>query len=131
MAGINKVILIGNLGSDPEVRRLDSGSVVAKLSLATSESYKNKQGEKVVETEWHSVNFWGSQAEICEKYLKKGSQIYVEGKIKTRKWEDKDGNIRYNTDIVGQNLTMLGKPGEQKHDTNNTESEDQSDDLPF
>ena len=90
MAGVNKVILIGNLGKDPEVKYLDSGVAVANFSLATSESYKNKEGERVNQTEWHNIVLWRGLAEVAEKWLKKGSSVYIEGKIKTRKWEDKE-----------------------------------------
>lgn len=107
MPGVNKVILIGNLGKDPEVRHLESGSIVASFPLATSESYKNKSGERVDSTEWHNVALWKGQAEIAEKYLKKGSQIYLEGKLRTRSWE-KDGITRYTTEIIGDKMTMLG-----------------------
>lgn len=109
MSGVNKVILVGNLGKDPEVKHLDSGVVVANFSIATSESYKNKQGEKVENTEWHNIVVWKGLAEIAEKYLKKGAKVYLEGSIKTRKWEDSDGKTRYATEIIGHNLVMLGK----------------------
>ena len=89
MAGVNKVILVGNLGKDPEVRYLDSGVAVANFSLATTENYKNKQGEKVSQTEWHNIVLWRGLAEVAEKWLKKGSSVYIEGKIRTNKWEDK------------------------------------------
>ena len=108
MAGVNKVILVGNLGKDPVVKYLDSGVAVANFSLATSESYKNKEGERVNQTEWHNIVLWRGLAEVAEKWLKKGSSVYIEGKIKTRKWEDKDGNTRYNTEILADNMTMLG-----------------------
>jgi single-strand DNA-binding protein len=111
--GINKAILVGRLGGDPEVRHLEGGSIVARLNLATTESYKNRNGERVDETEWHTVTFWGRTAEVAEKYLKKGDMIYVEGRIRTRKWEDKEGNTRYTTEIVGQNMTMLGSKGDR------------------
>ena len=91
MSGVNKVILLGNLGKDPEVRRLDDGRGVANFSLATSETYKNKAGEKVTNTEWHNVVLWSPLADIAESYLKKGSQVYIEGKISNRSYEDKDG----------------------------------------
>ena len=90
MAGVNKVILVGNLGKDPEVRYLDNGVAVANFSLATTENYKNKAGERVSQTEWHNIVLWRGLAEVAEKYLKKGASVYIEGKIKTRKWEDKD-----------------------------------------
>lgn len=147
MAGVNKVILVGNLGKDPEVRHLDSGVSVANFSLATTESYNNKQGERVNQTEWHNVVLWRGLADIAEKYLKKGNPVYIEGKIHTRKWEDKDGNTRYSTDIIADKMTMLGS---KPTDTNiskatntsesiNTESNNQvkestpseNDDLPF
>ena len=108
MASVNKVILVGRLGNDPEVKHLEGDNVVANVSLATSESYKDKTGAKVEQTEWHSLEFWGTQAKIAEQYLQKGSQIYVEGKIKTETWEDKDGNKRYKTKIRVNSLTMLG-----------------------
>ncbi|MEM1137269.1 MAG: single-stranded DNA-binding protein [Bacteroidota bacterium] len=109
MAGVNKVILIGNLGQDPEVRYLESGSVVAKVSLATTESYKDKSGNRVDNTEWHDVEMWDGLAKVADQYLKKGDSIYVEGKIKTDKWEDKEGNPRRTTKIRCLNMTMLSK----------------------
>ena len=110
MAGVNKVILVGNLGKDPEVRYLESGTAVANFTLATSETYKDRNtGERITQTEWHNIVLWRGLAEVAEKYLKKGSQVYVEGKLKTRSWEDKDGNTRYTTEIVGDTMTMLGK----------------------
>lgn len=108
MAGVNKVILVGNLGKDPQVRYLDSGVAVANFSLATTENYKNKEGERVSQTEWHNVVLWRGLAEVAEKYLKKGASVYVEGRIRTRKWEDKEGVTRYSTEILGDNMTMLG-----------------------
>lgn len=113
MAGINKVILVGNLGKDPEVRYLEGGTAVANFSIATSESFKDKtSGERRTVTEWHNVVLWRGLAEIAEKYLKKGNQVYIEGKLRTRKWQDKDGKDRYTTEIVGDNLQMLGKKEE-------------------
>ena len=112
MAGVNKVILIGNLGKDPEVRHLENGTAVANFSMATSESYKDRSsGERKTITEWHNIVLWRGLAEIAEKYLKKGDQVYIEGKLKTRSWEDKDGNTRYTTEVVGDNMTMLGIRG--------------------
>lgn len=108
MSGVNKVILVGRLGADPEVRTLESGTKVASISLATSERYKDRNGNQQEVTEWHNVVFWRGLAEVTEKYLKKGDQVYVEGRIKTRKWTDKDGNDRYSTDIVANEMTMLG-----------------------
>ena len=141
MAGVNKVILVGNLGKDPEVRYLDNGVAVANFSLATTENYKNKEGERVSQTEWHNIVLWRGLAEVAEKWLKKGSSIYIEGKIKTRKWEDKEGNSRYTTEILVDNMTMLGgKPVSESTDNSNIESPKKSnndsdsqldDDLPF
>ncbi|MGQ9686246.1 MAG: single-stranded DNA-binding protein [Thiobacillaceae bacterium] len=108
MASVNKVILIGNLGRDPEVRYMPSGDAIANLSVATTETWKDKTGEKQEATEWHRVVFFGKQAEICGQYLKKGSQIYVEGSLRTRKWQDKDGQDRYTTEIRGDRMQMLG-----------------------
>lgn len=108
MAGVNKVILVGNLGKDPEVRHLDNGRAVANFSLATSETYKNKAGERVTNTEWHNVVLWTPLAEIAERFLKKGGQVYIEGKLTTRSWDDQDGNKRYTTEVVGREMTLLG-----------------------
>lgn len=108
MSGINKVILVGNLGKDPEVRHLEGGAVVAKFPLATSESYKTKDGQRVDQTEWHNVVMWRGLAESAEKFLRKGSLVYVEGKIRTRSWDDKDGNKRFATEIIADTMTMLG-----------------------
>lgn len=103
------MILIGNLGKDPEVRYLESGVAVANFPLATSESYKDRNtGERITQTEWHNVVLWRGLAEVAEKYLKKGNQVYVEGKLRTRSWEDQNGNTRYTTEVVGDNMTMLG-----------------------
>ena len=125
MAGVNKVILIGNLGKDPEVRYLDNGVAVANFSLATTESYKNKEGERVSQTEWHNIVLWRGLAEIAEKFLKKGASIYFEGKIRNRKWEDKEGNTRYTTEILADNMTMLGKKedGSTQLSTNKSKEE--------
>ena len=110
MAGVNKVILIGNLGADPEVRHLQNGASVANFRLATSETYKDRQtGERREQTEWHNVVTWRGLAEITEKYLRKGSKVYVEGKLRTRQWQDKDGNTRYTTEIVADEMTMLDR----------------------
>ena len=108
MAGVNKVILVGNLGKDPEVRYLDNGRAVTNFSLATSETYKNKAGERVTNTEWHNVVLWSPLAEVAEKFLKKGNQVYIEGKLTTRSWDDKEGNKRYTTEVVGREMTLLG-----------------------
>lgn len=136
MAGVNKVILIGNLGKDPEVRSLESGAKVASFSLATTESYKNKEGQKVDQTEWHNIVMWRGLAEVAEKYLRKGSQIYLEGKIRSRSWDDKEGNKRYTTEIIADTFTMLGsKREESSQPTVEPETPPvapgQDDDLPF
>ncbi|MHC1708769.1 MAG: single-stranded DNA-binding protein [Bacteroidales bacterium] len=141
-SGVNKVILVGNLGKDPEIMTLENGVKKASFSLATTETYKNKDGSRTQQTEWHNIVLWRGLAEVAESYLKKGYQIYLEGKIKTRSWEDKDGNKRYTTEIVGDNMTMLGRPSGQgpsdeaslPHDVTDTapiESASPDDDLPF
>ncbi|MBV6416240.1 MAG: Single-stranded DNA-binding protein [Steroidobacteraceae bacterium] len=110
--GINKVILIGNLGQDPETRAMPSGSSVTNLRIATSESWKDKQSGEVKErTEWHSVAMFGRLAEIAGEYLRKGSQVYIEGSLRTRKWQDKQGNDRYTTEIIANEMQMLGARG--------------------
>jgi single-strand DNA-binding protein len=111
MAGVNKVILVGNLGKDPEVMTFDNGVKKASFSLATSESYKNREGQRVDTTEWHNVVLWRGLAEVAERYLRKGNQVYIEGKIKTRSYEQ-DGQKRYITEIYGDNMTMLGRRDE-------------------
>jgi single-strand DNA-binding protein len=110
--GINKVILIGHLGADPETRAMPSGMTVANLRLATTESWKDKQsGEQQERTEWHSVALFGRLGEIAAEYLRKGSQVYIEGRLRTRKWQDKEGRDRYTTEIVGSEMQMLGGRG--------------------
>ena len=107
--GINKVILVGNLGADPETRAMPSGTTVANLRIATSESWRDKQsGEQQERTEWHRVALFGRLGEIAAEYLKKGSQVYIEGSLRTRKWQDKQGNERYSTEIVANDMQMLG-----------------------
>ena len=126
--GVNKVTLIGNLGNDPEVRYGASGNAVANVSLATTESWRDKDsGEQQEKTEWHRVVFFGKLAEIAEQYLDKGSQLYVEGKLQTRKWQDKDGNDRYTTEVLGNQLTMLGSRGS----SDNSNQMESSSDTPF
>lgn len=124
---VNKIILIGNLGGDPDVTHLDSGATVAKFSLATSESYKNNSGEKVTDTQWHSVVLWNKLAVLAEKFLNKGSKIYLEGKITYRKYETKEGDTRYMTEIIGNSLTFLGG----KVESVSAEVVEVKDDLPF
>lgn len=111
MAGsVNKVILIGNLGKDPEVRHLENGAVVANFSIATSETYTDRTtGERRENTDWHNIVLWRGLAEIAEKYLRKGQKIYIEGKLKTRSWQDKEGNTRYTTEVVADEMTMLSR----------------------
>lgn len=142
MAGVNKVILIGNLGKDPEVRTFEDGTKVANFSLATTETYKNKDGNKVDQTEWHRIVLWRGLADVAEKYLHKGESIYVEGKITTRKYTDKDGVERSIIEIVGDNMTMLGsrqKVGDYSPPVEDTQKSgapepaisEPADDLPF
>ncbi len=112
MAGsVNKVILIGNLGKDPEVRHLENGAVVANFSIATSETYTDRTtGERRENTDWHNIVVWRGLAEVVEKYVKKGHKVYIEGRLKTRTWQDKDGNTRYTTEVLADELTMLSRP---------------------
>ena len=118
MAGVNKVILVGNLGKDPEIRHLENGTAVANFPIATSEIYKDKEGSRVEQTEWHNVVVWRKLAEIAENYLKKGSQIYLEGKLRTRSWDDQQGNKKYTTEVVADSFTMLGKREDSQAGTN-------------
>jgi single-strand DNA-binding protein len=154
--GINKVILIGNLGADPETRAMPSGTTVANMRIATSESWKDKQtGDMKEQTEWHNVAMFGRLAEIAGEYLRKGSQVYIEGRLRTRKWQDKQGNDRYTTEIVANEMQMLGgrgggsgggagaegrepresretrAAGETPSPASSTEREDFDDDIPF
>ena len=133
MSSLNKVILIGNLGAEPQTRYLPSGDAVTNISLATTESYKDKAGKKQDSTEWHKVSFFGKLAEISGEYLKKGSQVYIEGRIKTRKWQDKEGNDKYSTEIVADKMLMLGgKQGLAPKPQGNLTNRDETDpDLPF
>lgn len=150
MAGVNKAILVGNLGRDPEIRVLDKGVKVARFSLATTESYNDRNtGQRVDQTEWHNITLWRGLAEIAEKYLQKGSQVYIEGKIQTRQYQDKDGITKYATEIIGQNMTLLGsrptgsssteyqaqaesKPAREPSELQDSGSvPDETDDLPF
>lgn len=142
---VNKAILVGHVGNDPEVRHLEGGTPVANFRLATSESYNSKSGERVTQTEWHNIVVWRGLAEVVEKYVKKGSQLYIEGRIRTRAWDDKEGNKRYTTEIVCDNMRMLGRSGdstgENNYEQNSQSSQSTSsaapttpepdDDLPF
>jgi single-strand DNA-binding protein len=139
MSGINKVILVGHVGKDPEVRYLEGGVAVAKVTLATNETYKNKEGNKVEQTEWHNVVMWRGLAEIVEKYVKKGQLLYVEGKIRTRSYGE-EGNKKYFTEIVADQMTMLGGKRDENGSTMRIESRpvesplpatEPADDLPF
>ncbi|MFO8234922.1 MAG: single-stranded DNA-binding protein [Bacteroidales bacterium] len=143
--GVNKVILIGNVGKDPEVKHLDNGNVMAKFPLATSEVYKNKENEKVTSTEWHNIIIFSRLAEIVEKYVKKGDALYLEGRIRTRSYEDKDGVKKYIAEIIANNMQMLGgskgdnntsgesnqSANEEKTESSSTAIPDEGDDLPF
>ena len=144
MAGsLNKVILIGNLGSDPEIREMGDGTKMAKFSIATTERYKNKEGERVANTEWHNIVLWRGTAEIAEKYLKKGDSVCIEGKLKTRSWEDENGVKKYATDVQGDSMTMLGSkrdsdpsnlgysPPKSETSSIQARSDGEVDDLPF
>ncbi len=111
MASLNKVLLIGNLGADPEIRYMPSGDAIANLRIATTDTWKDKGGEKQERTEWHRVALFGKLAEIAGEYLKKGSAVYIEGRIQTRKWQDKEGQERYTTEIVANEMKMLGGRG--------------------
>lgn len=141
---VNKVILVGNVGKDPEVRHLDKGVAVANFPLATSETYLAKNGEKVSTTEWHNIVVWRGLAEVAEKYVTKGRQLYIEGRLRTRSWDDKDGNKRYTTEIYGDVMQLLGRkdengvtvPQSQINDSMDAVNEPdfsqpEEDDLPF
>jgi single-strand DNA-binding protein len=112
MRGVNRVMLIGNLGKDPDVQHLEGNIAVAKFPLATTETYKDRSGKLISQTEWHTVVLWRGLAELAQKYLHKGSLIYVEGRLRTRSWEDKEGNKKFATEVVGDNLIMLDKRGD-------------------
>ena len=148
MASVNKVIIIGNLGRDPEVRYMPDGGAIANISVATTDTWKDKSGEKQERTEWHRVAFFGKLAEIAGEYLKKGSQVYVEGSLRTRKWQDREGKDRYTTEIVADRMQMLGSRGggseamsqeapAKEHTPSKSEGkggggiEDLEDDIPF
>lgn len=127
---VNKVILVGNVGKDPETRYLEGGAAVSKFPLATSEVYKNKNGEKITNTEWHNIVLWRGLAEVAEKYVKKGTQLFIEGRIRTRSYSDKDGNTRYITEIIGDNMQLLGKRPDDTSgddDTSYSRSSDKAD----
>lgn len=140
MSSLNKAMIIGRLGQDPDIRYTKSNTAVANLSVATSERYKDKQGEWQEKTEWHRVVAWGRLAEVCQEYLRKGSQVYIEGPIQTRKWEDKEGKEKYTTEVKALTMTMLdskdesdapSKPGNDRPVDLNEDFDDMDDDLPF
>lgn len=117
---VNKVILVGNVGKDPEVRYIDTNVAVARFPFATSETYRSRDGERITTTEWHNVVLWRGLAEVVEKYVKKGSQLFIEGKIRTRSYDDREGNKRYITEIIADNMQMLGRrPESQSTDSDN------------
>jgi single-strand DNA-binding protein len=153
---VNKVILVGNVGKDPDIRYLEGGTAVCSFPLATSETYRNRDGERITSTEWHNIVLWRGLAEIAERYVKKGSQLYIEGRIRTRSWDDRDGNKRYTTEIIADNMQMLGRkpddagstdtqtsspapqtsdkveePSDNEETTNNNTRPEEDDDLPF
>ena len=132
MAGVNKVILLGRLGKNPEIKYTPNGTAIANWTMATSENYKDKDGQKQERTEWHRIVAFGRLAEICGEYLAKGKQIYVEGRIQTRSWDDKDGNKKYTTEIIANTMQMLGKADETAKDIGGTSvSGETIDDVPF
>lgn len=120
MRGVNKVVLIGNLGKDPDVQHLEGNIAVAKFPLATTETYKDKTGKLISQTEWHNIVLWRGLAELAQKYLHKGSLVYIEGRLRTRSWEDKEGNKRSATEIVADNLIMLDKRADSGASNNET-----------
>jgi single-strand DNA-binding protein len=131
MRGVNRVMLIGNLGKDPDIQFLEGSICVAKFSLATTETYKDRNGKLISQTEWHTIVLWRGLAELAQKYLHKGSLVYIEGRLKTRSWEDKEGNKKFATEIVGDNLIMLDKRGEGTHAAGDSGLEGfGSDDIP-
>lgn len=126
---VNKVILVGNVGKDPEIRYLEGGTAVCSFPLATSATYRNRDGERITSTEWHNIVLWRGLAEIAERYVKKGSQLFIEGRIRSRSWDDREGNKRYTTEIIADNMQMLGRrPDDTSSDTQATSGESQTDD---
>ena len=130
MRGVNRVMLIGNLGKDPDVQHLEGNIAVAKFPLATTETYKDRSGKLISQTEWHTVVLWRGLAELAQKYLHKGSLIYVEGRLRTRSWEDKEGNKKFATEVVGDNLIMLDKRSDAHGGTGDTLEGYSGDDVP-
>jgi single-strand DNA-binding protein len=130
MRGVNRVMLIGNLGKDPDIQYLEGNIGVAKFSLATTETYKDRSGKLISQTEWHTIVLWRGLAELAQKYLHKGSLVYIEGRLKTRSWEDKEGNKKFATEIVGDNLIMLDKRGDGGHGISGVEEGLHGDHIP-
>lgn len=125
MAGVNKALIIGRLGADPEMRTITNGQNVAQLSVATSENWTDRDGQRQERTEWHRVVVWGKLAEICGKYLAKGREVFIEGRIQTRSWEDQQGQKRYTTEIVANNVQFIGsRPTDQKDNTTNMNNDE-------
>lgn len=143
MSGVNKVIVLGRLGADPEIKNISSNQTVARLSLATSENWTDREGQKQERTEWHRIVVWGKLAELCGKYLTKGRQIYVEGRLQTRSWEDQQGQKRYTTEIVANTVQFLGGANETSRDNSQASASgahenfgpepsfDSADEIPF
>ena len=131
MASVNKVILVGNLGADPEVRYTQAGKAVASFRIATTDQWTTKDSAKNERTEWHSIVAWARLGEICGEYLHKGSPVYIEGKLQTRKWEDRDGNTRYTTEVVAQTMQMLGGRSEAPTRSRDEALEIPESDIPF
>lgn len=132
MASLNKIQIIGNLGDNPEVRYLESGTAVTNFSMATTENWKDKNGNKQEKTEWHKIVAWGKLAEICGEYLHKGKQVYIEGRIETEEWEDKEGNKRYTTKVIANTMQMLGSKGDsQEPAPTGSNNAPDLDDIPF
>lgn len=131
MAGVNKVILIGNLGKDPEIKYLEGNIARVNFSLATTESYKDKNGNRVDQTEWHTIVMWRSLAETAEKILKKGTQVYIEGKLQTRQWNDKEGNKRNTTEVVAESFVILQRRDQNQQNSGELNDNSGSGDLPF
>jgi len=132
MASLNKIMIIGNIGKDPEVRMTGSGQKVANFSVAVTEKFKNREGMKQEKTEWINIVFWGRQAEICEQYLRKGSPVYIEGKLETSSWDDNNGQKRYKTEVRGMMMQMLGSAQQNNQQSQkNSQTIEIQDDLPF
>lgn len=131
MSGVNKVILIGRLGQDPEVRYTPSGQAVANFSMATSENWTGKDGQKQERTEWHRIVVWGRLAELCKDYLRKGRQVYIDGKLQTRSWDDKDGKKRYTTEIVANTVQFLGTAPDKVETTDSNVEHNQTESSPI